>query len=70
MRTRPSERKGDWRAEFWVMSMVWLTGMRTVDVINWQTHVWKAFVFLFFNLRLKIVNRGNPRVINFVVHIS
>lgn len=48
MGTRPSERKGDWRAEFWVMSMVWLTGMRTVDVINWKTHVWKAFVFLFF----------------------
>lgn len=53
-RTRASERKGDWRVEFWVMSVVWLTGMRSVGVINWQTHVWKAFVFLFFNLRLKI----------------
>lgn len=36
--TRPSERKGDWRVEFWVMSAVWLIGMTGVDVINGQVH--------------------------------
>lgn len=55
MRTRPSERKGDWRVDLSDISSM-VERITSVAVVNWQIHGWKAFIFLLFQLRLMVVS--------------